>query len=84
MSATVQLPREPETWVHLEVIHSIQKRQMIYDKCRKTTAYLPEGFGNEALVSSSSEYDINVKECLNSFKLLRPMLFLPSTSLWGY
>jgi hypothetical protein len=46
-------------------IHSIQKGQMICDKSRKTAAYLPESSGNEAVVSSSSEFDINEKECLN-------------------
>jgi hypothetical protein len=36
---------------------SIQKRQRICDKCRKSIANLPENFGNEALVSSSSGYE---------------------------
>jgi hypothetical protein len=42
---------------------------MICDKSRKTTAYLSESSGNDAVVSSSSEYDINENECLNSFKI---------------
>jgi hypothetical protein len=36
---------------------------------RIVIANLSESFGNEAVVSSSSEHDINKKEDLNSFKL---------------
>jgi hypothetical protein len=35
----------------------------------KAVADLPRSFGNEAVVSSSSEYDINKKEGLDSFKI---------------
>lgn len=49
----------------------IQKGQRIYDKCRKTIANLPKSFGNEAAVTSSSEYDINKKKNFNSFKSMQ-------------
>jgi hypothetical protein len=55
-------------WMIKEV-RSIQKGQRICDKGMKTIANLPEGFGNEAIVSSISEYDINIKEDLDSFKI---------------
>jgi hypothetical protein len=38
-------------------------------KCGKPTVKLPECFGKEVVVSSSSEYIMNKKEDLNSFKL---------------
>jgi hypothetical protein len=53
----------------IKYISSIQKGQRICDKCRKTIANLPASFGNEAVVSSSSEYDINIKENLEIFKI---------------
>jgi hypothetical protein len=46
-----------------------QKGQRIYDKCKKTIANYPESSGNEAEFSSSSEFNINGKEGLNSFKI---------------
>jgi hypothetical protein len=53
----------------MKKVLSILKGQRICDKCRKTIASsLPQSFGNEAVVSSSSEYDINKKEDLDSFK----------------
>jgi hypothetical protein len=53
----------------IKKVPSIQKGQRICDKCRKTIANLPESFGNEAVASSSLEYDINKKEDLTSFKI---------------
>jgi hypothetical protein len=41
----------------------------ICDKCRKTIENLPKSFGNEAVVSSSSEYDMNKKEDFSSFQI---------------
>jgi hypothetical protein len=49
-------------------VPSIHKGKRICDKCRKTIANLPRSFENEAVVSSSSEYDMNRKEDLDSFK----------------
>jgi hypothetical protein len=43
----------------------------------KKIANLLKSFGNETVVLSSSEYDINKKEDLKSFKAERPTLFLP-------
>jgi hypothetical protein len=48
---------------------NMEEGQGICDKCRKTIANLPTSFGNESGVSSSSEYDINEKEGLKSFKI---------------
>lgn len=40
------------------MVPNIQKGQRICDEYRKTTADWPDSFGNKAVVSSSSEYDI--------------------------
>jgi hypothetical protein len=50
-------------------VTNIQKRQRMCDKCRKTIAEFPEHFGNQVVVSSNSECDINKKEDLDSFKI---------------
>jgi hypothetical protein len=61
MSVTVQVSRKNLRlvldWV-IKKVPSIQKRERICDKCRKTIANLPKSLG-KAVVSSSSEYDIN-------------------------
>jgi hypothetical protein len=45
-------------WMIRKVL-SVQKGQRVCDKCRKIIAGLPQSFGNEAVVSPSSEYDTN-------------------------
>jgi hypothetical protein len=47
-------------WI-IKKVPDIQKGQRMCDKCRKTITNLPRSFGNGAVVSSSSEYDINKK-----------------------
>jgi hypothetical protein len=43
-------------------VPSTQKGQRICDKCRKTVTNLPVSFGNEEVVSSSTEYDIKMED----------------------
>jgi hypothetical protein len=42
-------------------VYSIQKGQRIHDKYRRAVVNLVRGFGNDAVVSSCLEYDINKK-----------------------
>jgi hypothetical protein len=51
-----------------KMVPSIQKWQRICDKCRNVITSLHEGFGNEAVVSSCSEYYMKEKEVFDSFK----------------
>jgi hypothetical protein len=59
-----------ETCVGLDgkKVPTMQMGQRNCVKCRKTVADLPEIFGDEAVVSPSSEYDINKKN-LDDFKI---------------
>jgi hypothetical protein len=61
----------------IKKVPCIQKGQRICDKCRKTIADLPESFGNEAVVPSSSEYHIRKKKDLGSFKTEQTHFVLP-------
>jgi len=85
MSGTLQVARETLDlcWAGwLKKVPNIQIVQRISDKYKKTVAHLPKSFGDEAVVSSSSEYDANKKEGSSRFKIEQSILLLPWTKLW--
>jgi hypothetical protein len=55
--------------------HYIWKNQRFCDKYGKTTAILHEGFINEVVASSSSEYDTSRKREVSVVKLSSPCFF---------
>jgi hypothetical protein len=67
----VQVPRKLEACIGVADRKGAwySERIKIVYKCKEAVAYFSECSGNEAVVSSNSEYDVNQRERSDNFKI---------------